>query len=73
MPWVSIQKIVFSNLVEQCPSWEIIIHLATEEISKILMEPQGSLSCSQEPSTIPYPEPREYKSHSPILYVWDPR
>jgi hypothetical protein len=31
------------------------------------MEPEGSLSCSQEPSTGPHPEPDEYSLYHPIL------
>jgi hypothetical protein len=31
------------------------------------MEPEGSLSCSQEPSIGPYPEPNQWSPHQPIL------
>jgi hypothetical protein len=36
------------------------------------MEPEGSLSCSQEPSTGPYPEPDQSSPYHPILYLEDP-
>jgi hypothetical protein len=31
------------------------------------MEPEGSLACSQEPSTGPYPEPEQSNPYNPIL------
>jgi hypothetical protein len=31
------------------------------------MEPEGSLLCSQEPSTGPYPKPDQSRPHHPIL------
>jgi hypothetical protein len=36
------------------------------------MEPEGSLPCSQDPSTSPYREPDESGPYSPNLSLQDP-
>jgi hypothetical protein len=36
------------------------------------MEPEGSLPCSQEPSTGHYPEPDQFNPSHPILSLYDP-
>jgi hypothetical protein len=36
------------------------------------MEPEGSLSCLQELTTGPYPEPDESNPHPEIHYPYDP-
>jgi hypothetical protein len=40
--------------------------------SQHFMEPGGSLTCSQEPSTGPYPEPDRSNPYYPILSLKDP-
>jgi hypothetical protein len=35
------------------------------------MEPEGSLPCSQEPTTSPYPEPDQSNPYHPILPLED--
>jgi hypothetical protein len=40
--------------------------------SQCFMEPVGSLPCSQEPSTGPYPEPDRFNPHQLILSLKDP-
>jgi hypothetical protein len=36
------------------------------------MEPEGSLPCSQQPATCPYPEPNESNPHPQTLFPQDP-
>jgi hypothetical protein len=40
---------------------------ATQELPSILWNPEGSLPCSQQPSTGPYPEPDRSSPYDPIL------
>jgi hypothetical protein len=40
-------------------------------ISQHFMEPEGSLSCSQEPSTGTYSKPDQSSPYHPILYLYD--
>jgi hypothetical protein len=37
--------------------WKADCHSACQKISSFLMEPEGSLTCSQKLATGPYPEP----------------
>jgi hypothetical protein len=45
-----------SNSMELSHSWETSQSLSYSRISQHFMEPEGSLRCSQEPSTGPYPK-----------------
>jgi hypothetical protein len=42
--------------MEQGPSSEAVSHSATQAIPPLFMKLEGSLPCSQEPATGPYPE-----------------
>jgi hypothetical protein len=57
------QKKIY-NLMEQSP-WEA----KSQSVTKIppFMDPEGSLLCSQEPATGPYPEPDEYSPELPTI------
>jgi hypothetical protein len=40
--------------------------VASQEIPRIFMEPEGSLPQSQVPTTCPYPEPTQSNPHHPL-------
>jgi hypothetical protein len=46
--------------------------LSHGRFSQNFMEPEGSLPCSQEPSTGPYPEPDQFSPYGSILLLQDP-
>jgi hypothetical protein len=54
-------------LTELSPSWEAANCAAIQEIPSNFKEPESSLSCSQESSTGPYPEPVQFSPYHPIL------
>jgi hypothetical protein len=35
------------------------------------METEGSVQCSEESATGPYPEPKESNPYPPILFLWN--
>jgi hypothetical protein len=54
--------------MELSRSWEAANCAATQEIqSQHFIKPEGSLPCSQEPFTGPYPEPDQSNPHHAIL------
>jgi hypothetical protein len=58
--------------MELIPSGEAASCAATQEFPQNFMEPEGSLSFSQEPSIGPYPEPDQSSPYHPILSLYDP-
>jgi len=60
------------NSMEQSPSWEANSHLAGQEIPSLFIKVKGSLLCSQQPDTGPYPKPVKSTPHPPILCICDP-
>jgi hypothetical protein len=56
-----------ANFMELSPSQDATNCAATREFPKYFMEPGGSLTCSQQPSTDPYPGPDESSPYYPIL------
>jgi hypothetical protein len=56
-----------TNSTELSLSWEDASCLVTQEFQNTIMEPEGSLQCSQEPSTVSYPQPDQtVYTHHPI-------
>jgi hypothetical protein len=54
--------------MELSPFWEANSCSAYSRISQHFVKPKGSLSCSQEPATGPYPEPDESNIHTTPFY-----
>jgi hypothetical protein len=49
------------------PAREATSCVATQELPQHFMKPEGSLPCSQQPSSGPYPEPDQSSSYHPIV------
>ena len=60
---------ILTYSIEQSPTWEANLFSASQEISRILVEPEGSLPHSQVSATCPYPEPAR---SSPNPYIQHP-
>jgi hypothetical protein len=56
----------------QSPSWEANWFVASQEIPRIFMEPEGSLPHSQASATCPYPVPAQSSPHTHIPPPGDP-
>jgi hypothetical protein len=61
-----------TNSMELKISWEAASRSAAQEFPQHFMVPEGSLPCSQEPSTGPYPEPDQSSQYLPILFLYNP-
>jgi hypothetical protein len=57
--------------MEQSPSREAKSTLSQSRNSPNFMEPEGSLTCSQEPATCPYPQRNESNPHPQTLFPQD--
>jgi hypothetical protein len=66
------QKNYPTNSMELSPSWEAASRSVTQEFTSNFMEPGGSLPCSQEPTTGPYPETDRSSTYHSILSLQDP-
>jgi hypothetical protein len=70
-------KCVYKNLTKTwLTPWSTVLLdklLVTQLVTKFpaFMEPKGSLPCSQQPATGPYPEPDAFSPHVPTLFsLW---
>lgn len=45
------------NSMDQSPSWKACSHSTSQEITRLLRNPEASLPCSEKLATRPYPEP----------------
>jgi hypothetical protein len=56
-----------TDFMKLSPSWETASWAGTQKFPQYFMEPEGSLPCSQDPSTGPYPEPDRSSPYHPNL------
>jgi hypothetical protein len=61
---------VITISIVQRPSQEAYSASASQENSPF-MEPKGSILCSQEPATGPYPKPYDSIQHPPTPFLQD--
>jgi hypothetical protein len=78
---MEVRHLVHCSRCETCKKWYIHIYSGAEAFlwsrklcspsrtSQHFMEPEGSIPCSQEPCTDPYPEPHQSNPHHPILFL----
>jgi hypothetical protein len=67
MPYVNLELTSWSRALLEKP---LVVQLL--KISQHFMELEGSLPCSQEPSTSPYPELHQSSLYHRILSLQDP-
>jgi hypothetical protein len=58
-----------NNYMEQSASYQAGSCSVNQEMLQSVMEPVGSLPCSQEPATKPYSEPYESSPHPRIPFL----
>jgi hypothetical protein len=54
--------------MEQSLSWDANIHSPNQEITRLLMETEGTIPCWEELATGPYPEPDAPTLNLPTLF-----
>ena len=63
---------IFTYSMVQSPSWEANWFAASQDLPRIFMEPEGSLTHSQASATCPYPGPAQSSPHTHIPPPGDP-
>jgi hypothetical protein len=70
--WKKIKLSLYLHMIANSTGEEPYSSRSTsQEIHRLVSNPNGSLPSSQEPATCPYPKPHESNPHPHTLFPWD--